>query len=477
MLNVLLVDDEQLSREMLATYLEGLLGMNVTQAENGVEALKKFDNGTFHLVISDIKMPEMDGHDLLREINKRPAGKNTKVVLITGFAAVDSAVQALRDNAYDYIDKPVDIDRIAEIVRRIEAEIVAAECGSTTGESEAKPKGKRPEFPPYLKNGSYIELPDKAKIGVFSTAMRSIVGMAEKLHKDRSIPVLIEGKSGTGKEMIASFIHHGGGKSDAPLVSVNCSAFSEALFESEFFGYESGAFTGANSKGKIGKLKLADGGTLFLDEIGEMPLAMQPKLLRVIQEKSYYPVGGEKKISLDIRIIAATNRSLKKMAEEGKFREDLLFRLNPGYIQLPLLEAQIEAIAPLAQMFLVDLAQARGKKFRMISKEALKLLENYPWPGNIRELRNTIERAVVLFDEIELRPEHILLFAGDSAMAAEEGRPVFDPANFSLPEDKLHLADLEKDIVEKTLLKFNGNKSKTAAYLGLTLSALRSRLK
>lgn len=474
MLKILLVDDEHLSRDMLATYIEGLLGYTVVQAKSGEEAFEIYKNDEYPIVLSDIKMPGMNGLDLLRAVKSHPNGQKTKVVLFTGFAQVETAVQALRDGAHDYLFKPVDVNRLSDII---------AECFA---EYEKLPKETIEQIPvesknhinKLLKNGSYIEIPDLGKIGVFSRKMKEIVEMCDKINQDRSLPVLIEGASGTGKEVIASIIHYGSNSEKLnPFVSINCAAISPSLFESELFGYEGGSFTGGKEEGKIGKLELAQGGTLLLDEIGEMPLEMQPKLLRVIQERCFYRVGGINKIDLDVRIIAATNRNLKQLAFDDKFRLDLFYRLNSASIFIPSLTEQKESIVPLAQMFLLEFAKKRNKKFRIISKDSADLLENHVWLGNVRELRNAIDRIVLLYDEIEVRPEHLNFLEFSTKNIFDDKMYVLKPGSYVLPEQRLDIQELEFEIVEKALDKFGGNKTQTAKYLGLTPSALRSRLR
>ncbi|HEX7342673.1 MAG TPA: sigma-54 dependent transcriptional regulator, partial [bacterium] len=319
-------------------------------------------------------------------------------------------------------------------------------------------------------------LPGMGRVGIFSDAMKAAVTMTRRLHEDRTIPVLIEGETGTGKEVIAHLIHHGEQECAAPFISINCSAISPNLFESELFGYEGGAFTGARKSGIIGKLELAQGGTLFLDEIGDMPLDLQPKLLRALQEREIYRVGGLKKVPLDVRIIGATNRNLKSLVDEGRFRQDLYFRLHVGWVHVPPLREQKEAIIPLAQMFQNQYAAARKRRFRFISQEARARLIDYAWPGNIRELQNTLDRIVLLHDDIELRKEHLNFLTQDASLNWEADRSEIKPGYIGLPPQGLDLAGLESEIVRKALQLFGGNKTKAAQYLGLTRSALRSRL-
>ena len=468
-MRILLADDEQISREMMADYLEGLLGHEVVQCDNGKEALEKFKEEPFRLVVSDIKMPVMNGNELLHEIKQLPEGKDCVVVLITGYAELDSAVQAVRDGAFDYLRKPIDIEQLDSLIVNIQNVI----SNNDKPEEEDDPAAEG-----LLENGSFIDVAGKFRMGVFSAEMKEVISLAMKLHNEKSVPVLIEGESGTGKELIANLVHHGKGSSgeDKPLVSINCSAISSSLFESELFGFEGGSFTGAKSKGQMGKIELAAGGTLFLDEIGDMPLELQPKLLRVIQDKKYYRVGGLEEINADVRIIAATNRDLSKLVEKGTFRKDLFHRLNTGWIRLPALSGQPESIAPMAQMFLNEFSKEKGKKFKIISSNAVKLLREYSWPGNIRELRNVIERVTILYDEIELRPKHLGMLDVDKDIA-DDSAFILDTDNFSLPDkEKFSLRDINTVIIRKALEKFNGNQTQAAKYLGISRGTLRNKL-
>jgi DNA-binding NtrC family response regulator len=484
-LKILLVDDEKLSRNMMAKYITGLLGYDVTQCEDGGEAIKLFKEEYFDLVISDIKMPTANGLEVLKEIKKSPKGDDVAIILITGFAEVETAVEALREGAYDYLYKPVDVNRLTELIKKRADEIKLAQESSlllskakdTLNDEDLQGDISAKYNKNILDNGAYFTLPDGERIGMFSKELKEVFSMAMILHDDRSIPSLIEGESGTGKEVIAKIIHYGAEKdSKRPLVSINCSAISPSLFESELFGYEGHTFTGAKESGMIGKLEMANGGTIFLDEVGDMPLEMQPKLLRVLQDRQLYKIGAQKPIQLDIRVIAATNRGLEKLVAEGKFRGDLYHRLKIGWISIPALREQKASLASIAQMFLVETAQKRNKQFRFISKDAVKILSDYEWSGNIRELKNIIERIVLLYDEIELRPEHLTILKSNSQFSFDDGLPTLTPGAFKLPEKELNIHELELEIVQLALEKFNGNKSKTAQYLGLTLSALRSRL-
>ncbi len=467
---------------MMAKYIKGLLGYEVVQCEDGREALEIFRNDHFDLVISDIKMPTVNGLEVLREIKQMPQGADCAVILITGFAEVDTAVEALRAGAYDYLYKPVDVNKLAEIIYKRVTELEEAEKNKTSLEVTDSNDTEKDQLEPrfrssLLENGAYFNLPYGEKIGIFSRKMKDIVNMSMILHKDRSVPVLIEGESGTGKEVIAKMVHYGTDlETQSPLVSINCSAISASLFESELFGYEGHTFTGAKDSGMVGKLELANNGTIFLDEIGDMPLEMQPKLLRVLQDKQLFKIGANKPIHLDIRVIAATNRDLEKMVAEGKFRGDLYHRLKIGWINLPPLREQKSSIPAIAQMFLIDLAEKRSKQFRFMSKDAVRILTDYDWPGNIRELRNIIERIVLLYDEIELRSEHLTLLSSDQKFDTADDKFVLVPGSFKLPAENFNLREIELEVVKLALRKFKNNKSKASQFLGLTLSALRSRL-
>jgi two-component system, NtrC family, response regulator AtoC len=492
-LRILLIDDDNISREMMADYLDGLLGHEVVQCNGARIALDKYKENPFSLVISDIKMPEINGIELLHEIKKLPEGKRTKVILITGYAEVDTAVQALREGAYDYMLKPIDVSSLDSIIENIEQsgqEEFNVWDGTGNGALE---QDKLSETDKYYNNqkylnkisgnqrGAYLQIGGMndfsgIKIGIFSKPMKDLVSTALKFHEDRSIPVLIEGESGTGKEIFMKIIHYGSKEDERPLVSLNCSAISPNLFESELFGYEGGTFTGSKSRGMIGKLELAQGGTIFLDEIGDMPLEMQPKLLRVLQERSFYKVGGLKKIGLDVRFIAATNKNLKILIENGSFRQDLYHRINIGLFYLIPLKNQPEAIIPLAEMFLLEFANQRNKQFRLIHRESSLILEKYSWPGNIRELRNVIERIVLLYDEIELLPKH-LSFLNMDGINYDTGKFELTDDSFILPDDSFNLENIEIAIIKKAVEKFNGNQTKAAQYLGISRGTLRNKLK
>lgn len=454
---ILLVDDDEDSREVMKDFLTGILDFRVESYSNGEEAYQAFNESNFDLVLADIKMPKLNGIELLKKIRSQDKGKNCPVILMTAFADVKTAIEAVKFNATDYLLKPVDINNLYNLINKLltpETKLKEEKAEKTT-----------------LK-GSYLYINKIGKVGIFSENFAEAVENAHIYNKDRSINVLIEGESGTGKEIIANIIH--GLDNTKPFITINCSAISANLFESELFGYVGGAFTGARSSGLAGKFELAQGGTIFLDEIGDMPIEMQPKLLRAIQEREIYRIGGQKPIAIDVRIIAATNKKLEDAIKQGKFREDLYHRIKVGHIILKPLREQKEAIIPLAKMFMDEFSQKRGKNFQKLSPSAIDLLSNYEWKGNVRELSNAIDRAVLHNDDIELTARH-LSFLNDNFIAKSEF--VLTPhADFKLPDDGLNIEELEKEIVRRALKKFHGNKTKTAEYLGITRSALRSRL-
>lgn len=317
-------------------------------------------------------------------------------------------------------------------------------------------------------------------IGFFSEDMRRLVRQAKKYHSDRSIPVLIEGETGTGKEVLARIIHYGEMKEQLPFVDVNCAALTPSLFESELFGYEAGAFTGGLTKGQKGKLDIAQGGTLLLDEVGEIPLELQGKLLRVIQEKEFYRVGGLKKIRTDVRIICATNCNLERSVEQGTFRKDLYYRLKVGQLLIPPLRRRKNDILPLAEMFLREFAAQKGRRFQQISPAAVDILTAYDWPGNVRELRNTMEWVAFMHDDVELKPLHLSNMpqgaAPLSSATAKQGNGALNPEHFSLPAAGFDLEKYVDRIVHQALELCRGNKTAAARYLGISRRSLYCRL-
>ncbi|WP_163323118.1 sigma-54-dependent transcriptional regulator [Draconibacterium mangrovi] len=479
-MKVLVVEDDQLSREAIVEFLVEDLKLDVTDAEDGTAALEILQKDKFELIISDIKMPGISGLELLKRVKQDYPG--IAVILMTGFSEITHSIEALRLGAADYLLKPVNIDELAMTVSKIQERYQLINENKDLKESVQK-MGKEVNASTQriraLQN-TIRDIQESGKMAVFSKHMKQVVDLSLKFHKSRDIPVLIQGETGTGKEMVARLIHFGEGlESPGPFIPVNCAAISEQLFESELFGYEPGAFTGARAGGYIGKMEQAQGGTLFLDEIGELPLEMQAKLLRVLQQRELYRVGGSQLIKLDVRFVFATNRKLKALIDQNKFRSDLFYRIETGNILLKPLREKTEEILPLAQYFLEMYSQRRNRAFKFISKPAASILEKHEWPGNVRELQNAIERVVLLFDDEQLQPWHLAhLFVENTASVPEkvEGIPL-RPGEVVLPEEGFSIEELEVEIVAKAIKRFDGAKTAVAEYLGISRSALRSRLR
>ncbi len=473
------MDDDSLSRFSIEQYLKEHLKYNVTLAESGEQAIGLFKQNPFPIVITDMKMPGMSGIRLLQLIKE--ISPNTDVIILTGYGNLQTSIDALRSGASDYILKPVSIEQLAIALEKVTRfQNLKSEnyklkdnlINSTKiiKSSEAKIASMHTILQQYSPS---------LEIGIFSSVMRNIVSLCENFHKERDVPVIIQGETGTGKEIVARLIHNGIKETiDKPFVPVNCAAIPPHLFESELFGYVEGAYTGARKNGGIGKLELAQGGTIFLDEIGELPLEFQPKLLRALQEREIYRIGGDKLIKLDIRFIFASNRNLQQMVNDNKFRSDLYYRLNLGQIVIPPLNGRKDEVIPLAQMFLEKFAGKRKKEFRFIDEEARKILLEYQWPGNVRELQNVIERAVLLYNDDVLKKEHVSYLKNNKPDIKMPliGTPI-ENGKVILPDDSLSIEDLEIEIVSKALEKFDNNKTKVADYLGISRSALRSRIK
>ena len=370
--SILIVDDEFSVRDSLYNWFK-TEGYRADTAENGMEALKKLQESLWDIVLLDIKMPGMDGMELQKHIKK--IDNTMVVIIITAYATVDTAVEAMKEGAYDYLSKPVDPDKLSILIRNaVNQRRLMAENLQLRQKVEE------------------LSLQDEIVGG--SPQIKKIMEMIDTVAKTDAT-VMIRGESGTGKELVAQAIHGKSNRRYFPIISINCGAFPEGLLESELFGHEKGAFTGAQYKRK-GKLEMANGGTLFFDEIGNITAKMQMDLLRVIETKQFTPLGSNKVVNVDFRIIAATNSDLEKKVAEKDFREDLYYRLNVFSIQIPPLRERTADIALIAHYFLEKYARSMNKNVTDISPEAMKILIQYNWPGNIRELRNTIERALVV---------------------------------------------------------------------------------
>ncbi|TWH46509.1 sigma-54 dependent transcriptional regulator [Sporomusa sp. KB1] len=482
-MRILLVDDEKESRSFLADYLL-LLGHHVDECSSGEEALETYKRNRYEMVLSDIKMGGMSGIDLIRDIKALKCSPEADLVLYTGFIDIALTIGALRVGAYDYLTKPINVQELKAVLNRVEEhQFLLNENKELVQHFDEKVKSATKDTERQLEQLKKIiaEQAGIGHVGVFSNKMKNIVQQAEKYHTDRSLPVLIQGETGVGKEIIARMVHYGKLENPGPFIDINCTAITPSLFESELFGYEAGSFTGGTSRGSKGKLDMAMGGTLFLDEIAEIPIELQPKLLRVLEEKSFYRVGGLRKIKTDLRIICATNVDFEKRIEQGLFRTDLYYRLKVGQIIIPPLRERQEDILPLSLMFLQDFAQRRGKHFAGISNSAAEFLLHYPWPGNVRELRNVMEWVSFMYDEEELKIEHLSNINNrynKTSNGATKAESAFDGSQKKLEaqSDNFALQDRVDSMVEEALEKCGGNKTKAANYLGIAVRTLYYRL-
>jgi two-component system response regulator AtoC len=480
--NILLVDYATDSRAEIAAFLREM-GHHVTERGDVDEAFATYTAGAFSMVLTDIRMPAKLGEDLLHRITAL-SGEKADVVLFTNYDDRGSAVNILREGAYDYLLKPVNVIELAAITDRIaehhsllrENKVLTERFGEEVQAATAETQREVARLKKVLAQTAGLDT-----IGFFSAKMNQIMRLAKIFHEDRSIPVLIQGETGTGKEIMSRLIHYGDMATQEPFIDLNCAALTGNLFESELFGYEPGSFTGGLTKGQKGKLDVAQGGTLLLDEVGEIPLELQGKLLRVIQEKEFYRVGGLKKVKTDVRIICATNADLEQRVEEGTFRRDLFFRLKVGHLVIPPLRQRTDDIIPLAQMFLKHFAKEKGKRFLRISPSAVDLLLAYEWPGNVRELRNAMELAVLMYDDVELEAMHVNLnmqqkMASSIPIVIPSNSQIIDPHRFFLPATGIDLEEFIDRIVHQSLEMCHGNKTEAAKHLGISRRSFYCRL-
>lgn len=443
---VIVVDDEPGMREFLEIMLQKD-GYYVQTSGDGRNAIDIIEKENFDLAIIDVQMPSMNGLDLLRRMSD--TSPDTTVVMVTAFASHESAIEAMKLGAYDYITKPFKIDEIKLVIKK------ALEKKRLVHENTR------------LKR----ELENKFGFGNIIGRSPSILQVFELIKRvaELKVNVLITGESGSGKELVARAIHYGSERAHGSFVPVNCGAFPETLIESELFGYKKGAFTGA-AKDKKGLFEESDKGTIFLDEIADLPLHLQVKLLRVIEERKNRPLGSTESVPIDLRVIAATNKILEEEITKGKFREDLFYRLNVIKIHLPPLRERREDISPLAIHFVNKYSEEMGKEIRGISPKALETLEQYDYPGNIRELENIIARSVALESTNIIREETL--------PALVSGKDYFElETNFSTETNLDNmLGSIEKKMIEKALTLTGGNKTEAARRLGITLRSLRYRI-
>ncbi|MCI6478734.1 MAG: sigma-54 dependent transcriptional regulator [Candidatus Treponema excrementipullorum] len=438
---ILIVDDEKNIREGLGTALE-LEGYDVKLAENGEVGLKLIEKGDIDLVITDLRMPGISGEEVIAKVTGESPG--IPVIVLTGHGSIDSAVTAMRNGAYDFLTKPLNLDRLILIVKRALA-------------------GRELE----IRHSTLKEELDA------KTSFESIIGKSAEMLRifevvrkaaNSKASVLITGESGTGKELIANALHNLSNRRDKPFVKVHCAALSESLLESELFGHEKGAFTGAVAR-KRGRFELANTGSIFLDEIGEIDQNVQIKILRVLQDRRFERVGGEETLEVDVRIIAATNRDLLQEIAEHRFREDLFYRLNVVHIQVPPLRERKDDIPLLVASFLEEFAKENNKKITGIDARARSALYKYNWPGNIRQLRNCIESAVVMCSGSEITLEDL----PPSVSGASDTDMISIPVGITL-------AEAEKILIQQNLAVNKGNKSKTADILGIGRKTLHRKI-
>ncbi|MGE4297880.1 MAG: sigma-54-dependent transcriptional regulator [Desulfovibrionaceae bacterium] len=481
-MRILIVDDNAHSLQSLAVVLADL-GYEPVKARNADEALQFARQSPFPMIITDIRMPGMSGLELLSTLKDSPATRDTDVVIITGHGDMETAIASLRKGAYDYLNKPINARELAAVVERCaehqallrENQDWRQQFETRVDEATREVRSNLDEVRSKLRGATGV-----GRIIASSQPMRTLVEETRLYRGDPSVPVLLEGETGTGKEVLALLIHYGDQGSDQPFVPINCAAIPSELFESELFGHEPGAYTGSSRKGSRGKMELAGEGTLFLDEIAEMPLSLQPKLLRVLEDRTFYRVGGIKKRHFEARVVCAANRDLRGLVEQGLFRRDLYHRLKVGHMRIPPLRERGSDIRPLAELFLKREAHKKKKLFKGVSPEALALLEAHPWPGNVRELENTIERAVLTSDGDLLEPSHLAFLFADTqdalVLGADAATLLADPAHLVLPEHGLDLEALYDALIHRAMEKFDGNKTRAARYLGISRYALHRRL-
>lgn len=439
--NILIIDDEKNIREGLAASLE-LEGYNPVLAKDGKEGLELISRGDIDLVITDLRMPQVSGAEVLAKVSSESPG--LPVIVLTGHGSIDSAVDAMRNGAYDFLTKPLSLDRLTLIVKRaLQNRELVLQHRSLQEELDSKK--------------SFESIIGK------SSEMQKIFDMVRRV-ADSKASVLITGESGVGKELIANAVHNLSSRKDKSFIKVHCAALSETLLESELFGHEKGSFTGAVAR-KRGRFELAHGGSIFLDEIGEIDQNVQIKLLRVLQEKEFERVGGEETIQVDVRVIAATNKDLEKQISLGKFREDLFYRLNVVHLHIPPLRDRKDDIPLMVTQFLEEFARENGKTITGIDSRARSALYTYDWPGNIRQLRNCMESAVVMCQGTSISlddlPPSVIQNTHSDTIQIPIGIP---------------LSEAEKIIIQQNLAVQNGNKSKTADILEIGRKTLHRKL-
>lgn len=450
---ILVVDDEKMIRWSLGEALRGW-GYEPLEAETASAALTAFEAEAPAAVLLDINLPDGSGLDVLRKIRQRQP--EAVVIMITANVLVDETIAALRGGAYDFIGKPINLEELQVAIRN------GIEAGYLRKEVNQYRRERAQQF-------SFDQIVGE------SPTMREMLALAHKVAESEVSSVLLQGESGTGKDLVAKAIHYHSTRAESPFVAINCAALPGTLIESELFGYEKGAFTDAKAR-KEGLFEQAEGGTLFLDEIGELELSLQAKLLRVLEEGSFRRVGGLKDLPLDVRVIAASNRDLKTEGEAGRFRSDLFYRLSVIQIDIPPLRDRGDDIRVLAEYYMSSFRNRLRKNIDSISQEALATFRKYEWPGNVRELRNVIERAMILEDVDEITTKY--LPRGLSSETQPSGGLVSPTSEqFRLPVDGVALEEVEMSLVRQALQRSNSNQTKAAELLHISRDQLRYRMK
>ena len=449
-MRLLVIDDEANMRHMLSTVLKKA-DYSVDAASDGSEGLQMIEHERYDFILCDIKMPNMGGMEFLAAAKDKLDGAT--VIMMSAYGSIETAIAAMKLGAYDYISKPFKTDEVYLTLKKAEER------------ERLKKENRRLRERIQKIEGDY----DFGNMVAKSKAMQDVFQLAEKAGQYKTT-VLIIGDSGTGKELVARGIHQSGPRSKGPLIPVNCGGIPETLLESELFGYKKGAFTGAD-RNKSGLFKGAEKGTIFLDEIGEMPLALQVKLLRVLQENELQPIGESKPIKIDVRVIAATSKNLAEEVQRGTFREDLYYRLNVLTIKLPTLSRRAEDIPLLCKHFIHRFNQILNKQVKGLTPEAMSRLLDHRWPGNVRELENVLERAMVIADDSQLLPEHLSLEAIQDTSDAQVGT-TFDGLSIKDAQKVV-----EKELITRALQQTNGNRTRAARLLEISHPSLLNKMK
>ncbi len=446
---ILVVDDEHLIRWSLEQNLKKQ-GYEVTTAGSGEDALRLLQDEAPDLMLLDVQLPGMNGMEVLEKV--KDLDEEVIVIMVTALGVLETAVKAMRLGAYDYINKPFNLDELAIVIKKaLETQELKREVAQLRSTQPKK----------FSIDGIIGESDD----------LKHVLNMIRKIAQSDAGTVLVSGESGTGKELVAKAIHYESARADKPFMAINCAAVPETLLESELMGHEKGAFTDAKNQ-KKGLFEMAHGGTVFLDEIGDMPMGIQAKLLRVLEDRTFRRVGGTKDIHVDVRIVSATNKDLLAAIEEKIFRNDLYYRLQVIPIFLPPLRERRKDILVLVRHFIESFNREFGKSVKGISKEAENFLYEYDWPGNVRELRNVIERAIILENEEIMQLGHL-----PRELVSRGGGSGSSPLDFVLPPEGIDIEDVERELIRQSLDMVEGNQSKAAKKLNLGIDAFRYRMK